>query len=70
MPPAEEKGRPADAKEHCLITNEPIAAEIAAELEEKGFACTEVRAELFQDDPDRGGFLGDLNVWVYVLTRK
>ena len=70
MPPVEGKGRPADATEHCLITDQPIAAELAAKWEEKGFACTEVRAELFQDDPDRGGFLGDLNVWVYVLTRK
>ena len=64
------KGSTAAANEHCLITDQPLAKKLIAKWQKEGITCTEVRAELFKDDPDRGGFLGDINVWVYVLECK
>ena len=54
-------------KEYCLVADNLLTDDEITTMREAGFTCQEVRPELFKDDPDRGGFLGDLNVFVYIL---
>ena len=56
-------------KEYCLVASRELTAEEVQDLAKNGITCTPVRPELFKDDPDRGGFLGDLDVWIYDLNK-
>lgn len=57
-----EKGR-----EYCLVACRQLEEGEIAELKKQGITCTEVRPDMFKNDPERGAFLGDLNSWIYIL---
>ena len=52
---------------YCLVASKELDAAAFEGLDGQGITHTEVRPDMFKEDPDRGAFLGDLDVWIYVI---
>ena len=52
---------------YCLVASKELDAAAFKGLDGQGITHTEVRPDMFKEDPDRGAFLGDLDVWIYVI---
>ena len=52
---------------YCLVASKELDEAAFEGLDGRGITHTEVRPDMFREDPERGAFLGDLNVWIYVI---